>query len=60
MNNGSGKMYKFARYFAVAIAITMVFLANTVNVAFSPIMLREAESTEEFSADKNSIPILHN
>lgn len=48
-------MYKFARYFAVAIAITMVFLANTVNVAFSPIMLREAESTEEFSADKNSI-----
>jgi len=45
-------MYKFARYFAVAIAITMVFLANTVNVAFSPIPLTKAKSTQEFSADR--------
>jgi len=48
-------MCKFARYFAVAIAITMVFLANTVNVAFSPTLLTKAESIKEFSADKNSI-----
>jgi thermitase len=47
-------MYKFGRHFAVAIAITMMFLANIVNVAFSPIILTKAESTKEFSADKGS------
>ena len=45
-------MHKFGRYFAVAITITIVFLVNTVNVAFSPMLLREDENTQELSIDK--------
>ena len=42
------------RYFAVATAITIIFLANTVNVAFSPVFLREVEAAQDSSVNKSS------
>ena len=47
-------MRKFERYFAVAIAITMVFLANTVSALFHPIPLGENQNAE-FSTSENSM-----
>jgi len=48
-------MHKVERYFAVAIMMAMMFLVNTVNVAFSSMLLREARSAQKFSADKDSV-----
>ena len=42
------------RHLKVTIAITIMFLANTVYVAFSPMVLREVEAKENSSADKGS------
>jgi thermitase len=42
------------RYLKVTIAIIILFLANTVYVAFNPMLLREVEAKEDSSADKNS------
>ncbi len=42
------------RHFAVAIAITIMFLINTVTVAFSPVFLREVEAARDSSANKGS------
>ena len=50
---GSEKMRKIRRYLTVVIAITMVFLANTVSAVFHPIPLKENQNTE-FSTNKNS------
>jgi len=49
-------MHKFVRYLAVSTAITIVFLANTVNAAFHPIPLKEIQITPEFSSEKDSAP----
>ena len=47
-------MYKkIWSYLKVTIVITMMFLANTVYVAFGPMLLREVEAKEN-SADKSS------
>ena len=42
------------RYLKVTIAIIIIFLANTVYVAFNPMLLREVEAKEDSSADKSS------
>jgi thermitase len=42
------------KYFAVVIAITIMFLTNTVNVAFSPVFLREVEDAPDSSINKSS------
>lgn len=46
-------MRRIGRYLTVVIAITMVFLANTVSAVFHPTPLKENQNTE-FSTNKNS------
>jgi subtilisin family serine protease/archaellum component FlaF (FlaF/FlaG flagellin family) len=42
------------RHFAVVIAITIMFLINTVTVTFSPVFLREVQAAQDSSANKGS------
>ena len=46
-------MRRIGRYLTIVIAITMVFLANTVSAVFHPTPLKENQNTE-FSTNKNS------
>jgi len=40
------------RCYAVVIAMTIMFLANTINTAFSPILSKEIKSAQDSSVDK--------
>jgi len=47
-------MRNFEKYFVVAVATTMILLANTVSATFNPKPLLNTQSTREFSANENS------